>query len=112
MRRLAEGHQETPLPLADEQGRCGFGPRLPLLLISPFAKKNAVDHDLSDQASMINFVEYNWGLAGISGFADRVLASKDSSEGVPFDLARLFQFSGTRAGKLLLNPATGQKLQR
>jgi phospholipase C len=30
-------------PLADEQGRCGFGPRLPLLVISPWAKTNYVD---------------------------------------------------------------------
>ena len=27
-------------PLADQQGRCGFGPRLPLLLVSPFSKVN------------------------------------------------------------------------
>src|SRR6185437_13155639 len=29
-------------PLAGEQGRCGFGPRLPLLVISPWAKSNYV----------------------------------------------------------------------
>src|SRR5713101_2598810 len=31
-------------PLGGEQGRCGFGPRLPLLVISPWAKRNAVDN--------------------------------------------------------------------
>jgi len=100
---------QTTAPLAGEQGRCGFGPRLPLLLVSPFAKRNAVDHNLSNQASMINFVEYNWGLPGISGSADQVQASTDASEGVPFDLANMFEFSGKKAGKLFLNPATGQK---
>jgi hypothetical protein len=30
---------------------------------------------------------------------------------VPFDLAGLFEFSGRRDGKLLLNPATGQRLE-
>jgi phospholipase C len=43
--------------LNGEQGRCGFGPRLPMMVISPFAKSNHVDHNLSDQASIINFVE-------------------------------------------------------
>ena len=47
--------------------RCGHGPRLPLLLISPYAKPNYVDHNLTDQASIINFIEYNWGLGYIDG---------------------------------------------
>ena len=35
---------------AHAQGRCGYGPRLPLLVISPWAKQNFVDHtrDRSD----------------------------------------------------------------
>ncbi len=108
-----QGTLETPTPLAGEQGRCGFGPRLPLLVISPYAKKNDVDHNLSDQASMINFVEYNWGLPGIPGSADQVLAAngKDASEGIPFDLAGMFEFEGKKNGKLFLNPTTGQRQQ-
>ncbi|MHB8241645.1 MAG: phospholipase C [Solirubrobacteraceae bacterium] len=104
-----QGTQETPTPLSDEQGRCGFGPRLPMMVISPYAKKDAVDHNLSDQASMINFIEYNWGVPGIPGSADQVLAGKDASEGAPFDLAGMFEFAGKRDGKLYLNPVTGQK---
>lgn len=42
------------------QGRCGYGPRLPLLLISPYAKQNYVDHTLTDQTSIIRFIEDNW----------------------------------------------------
>jgi phospholipase C len=106
------GTPQTPFPLAHEQGRCGFGPRLPLLVISPFAKRDAVDHNLSDQSSMINFVEYNWGLPGITGSADQVLAGRDASEGVAFDLAGMLQFGEDEAnGKLLLNPVTGQRLE-
>src|SRR5262249_41735056 len=30
-------------------GRCGYGPRLPFLVISPFAKRNFVDHAITDQ---------------------------------------------------------------
>ncbi len=106
-----QGTGETGTPLAGEQGRCGFGPRLPLLVISPYAKKNAVDHNLIDQASMINFVEHDWGLPGIPGSADQVLAGKDASEGIPYDLAGLFEFEGKKDGKLFLNPTTGQKEQ-
>jgi phospholipase C len=42
------------------QGRCGYGPRLPLLVISPFAKRNYVDHTVTDQSSILRFIEDNW----------------------------------------------------
>jgi phospholipase C len=42
------------------QGRCGYGTRIPLLVISPFAKKNYVDHTLVDQSSVLKFIEDNW----------------------------------------------------
>ena len=42
------------------QGRCGYGPRLPLLVISPWAKPNYVDHTMTDQSSIIRFIEDNW----------------------------------------------------
>jgi phospholipase C len=45
---------------AHAQGRCGYGPRLPLMVISPYAKANFVDHSLTDQSSIIRFVEDNW----------------------------------------------------
>jgi len=35
------------------QGRCGYGPRLPLLIISPFAQENFVDHSITDQSSIL-----------------------------------------------------------
>ena len=100
---------QTAAPLGGEQGRCGFGPRLPLLVISPLAKANAIDHHLSNQASVINMVEYNWGLPGISGSADQVLASQNAREGIPFDLAGMFRFGDAdRTRKVFLNPSTGQ----
>ena len=42
------------------QGRCGHGPRLPLLVISPWARRNFVDHTLTDQSSVLRFIEDNW----------------------------------------------------
>ncbi len=53
----------TPLLGADgnpAQGRCGYGTRVPLVVISPYAKKNYVDHTLTDQSSVLKFVEDNW----------------------------------------------------
>ena len=86
------GSESTSKPLANEQGRCGLGPRLPMLVISPWAKTNYVDHNLSDQSSIINFIEYNWRLPAIPGSFDQALARQDKAEHVPFDLAGMFDF--------------------
>ncbi len=53
----------TPLLGADGKpamGRCGYGTRVPLLVASPYAKKGFVDHTLTDQSSILKFVEDNW----------------------------------------------------
>ena len=47
----------APLPAL---GRCGYGTRVPLMVISPFAKHNYVDHTLTDQTSILKFIEDNW----------------------------------------------------
>ena len=55
-------------PLAGANpARCGHGPRLPLLVVSPWAIPNYVDHTLTNQASIINFIEANWTLGSIDG---------------------------------------------
>ena len=45
------------------QGRCGYGTRVPMVVVSPYSKKNYIDHTLTDQSSVLKFVEDNW-LAG------------------------------------------------
>jgi phospholipase C len=47
------------------EGRCGHGFRQPLIMISPYSKRNFVDHTLTNQASIIAFIEYNWNLGTI-----------------------------------------------
>ena len=42
------------------QGRCGYGPRQPLLVVGPYAKHNFVDHTMTDQTSVLRFIEDNW----------------------------------------------------
>jgi phospholipase C len=81
------------------QGRCGYGPRLPLLVISPFAKQNFIDHRTTDQASILRFIEDNWDLGRIGG---------DSSDVKSGSLMGMFDFDDEhRAARLILDPATG-----
>jgi len=87
-------------PLGGEQGRCGYGPRLPLFAISPWAKTNFVDHSLTDQSSILRFVEDNWKLGRINASFDDLAGSLNS----------MFNFDrdGRRADKLFLDPSTGE----
>ena len=69
------GDGSTALPGIDAsnphaQGRCGYGPRQPLLVVSPWAKEDFVDHTVTDQSSVIHFIEDNWleGPAHRAGF--------------------------------------------
>jgi len=83
----------------DQNGRCGYGPRLPLLVISLFAKKNYVDHAVTDQSSILRFIEDNWSLGRIGG---------GSTDAIAGSLNGLFDFDDSgRAAKLILDPATG-----
>jgi phospholipase C len=80
-------------------GRCGYGQRLPLLVISPYAKVNYVDHSLTDQTSILQFIEDNWNLGRIGGSSFDALAGS---------LINVFEFeNGGTARKLLLDPASG-----
>jgi phospholipase C len=40
----------------------GFGIRVPMLLISPYARKGFIDHHLGEFSSVLRFIEDNWGL--------------------------------------------------
>jgi len=79
-------------------GRCGYGPRLPLLVISPFARTNYVDHAVTDQTSVLRFIEDNWSLGRIGDH------SFDEKAGT---LAGLFDFTGASARVLILDETTG-----
>ena len=80
------------------QDRCGYGPRLPLMVMSPFAKTNAVDHGVTDQTSILRFVEDNW----LSG--QRIAGSFDHLAG---SLGGLFDFHRADDRPLILDPRTG-----
>jgi phospholipase C len=44
----------------------GGGTRIPLLVISPYAKPGFIDHTYYDHAPILKFIEANWGLPELS----------------------------------------------
>jgi phospholipase C len=62
----------------------GLGFRVPLIMISPFAKPGAIDHTTAEFSSVLRFMEMNWNLDNLT---DR---DKNTT-----DLTQLFNFSGT-----------------
>ena len=76
--------------------------RQPLLVVSPWARQNFVDHTVTDQTSVIRFVEDNW-LAG-----QRI--GTGSFDAIASSISQMFAFSKIRSnGTLFLNPSTGEK---
>jgi len=85
------------------QGRCGYGTRIPLIVVSPFAKVNHIDHTLTDQSSVLRFVEDNWL------FGQRIQPG-GSFDTIAGPLNNMFDFDRHQEGearKVFLDPATG-----
>jgi phospholipase C len=103
-------------PLADNngnaiQGRCGYGPRLPFLVISPWAKDNFVDHTVISQTSAIRFIEDNWQTGRLgNGSFDQLAGPIDNM----FDFDRDHRSGRGDDGQrtLFLNGQTGQPTSR
>ena len=45
----------------------GDGPRIPLIIVSPFTRGGHVSHTYADHASIVKFIERNWGLKPLTG---------------------------------------------
>lgn len=45
----------------------GDGPRIPLIVVSPYAQGGRIVHEYADHASIVKFIERNWQLAPITG---------------------------------------------
>jgi len=86
--------------------RCGYGERLPFLVISPRAKRNYVDHSINDTTSILRFIEDNWGLGRIGD------QSFNASAGT---ILGMFDFDDhdwdrdADGRKLFLDPTTGER---
>lgn len=86
-------------PFDDVKGRRGYGPRLPFLLISPWVKRNYVDHTQLDQSSVLKFIEYNWSLPSLG---------KNSTDQYAGNILNMFNFDDKPSlDKVILDPKTG-----
>jgi phospholipase C len=83
----------------------GDGPRVPLVAVSPYARKGHVDHTYYDHASILKFVERNWRLAPLSARSRDNLPNPVADPAHPYvplnrpalgDLMNLFDFKATR----------------
>ena len=110
---VQQGHPVLTTPLKGELGkpvwgRCGYGTRIPMLVISPRVDANLIDHTLADQSSIIRFIEDNW----LHGQRVQPGGSFDSVAG---DLDHLFRADGRKDWdrdhrddrRLILDPNTG-----
>ncbi len=81
----------------------GDGPRIPLIVVSPYARRGHVDHMYSDHASILKFIEHNWGLSPLSprsrdNLPDPVMGAdpyRPVNGPSVSDLSSLFDFSRT-----------------
>jgi phospholipase C len=87
-------------PQSGHQARCGFGPRLPLLVISPYSRRNFVDGTVTSQSSVPKFIEDNW----LSG--ERV--GGGSNDAITGTLTNMLNFDQHGARQLFLDPTTGE----
>ena len=94
------GPNSNGLPV---QGRCGYGPRLPLMVISPWAKANFVDNTVTDQSSITRFIE--------DTFLSSTRIGGGSFDAMAGSLNNMFNFSNGAVVPIptpvILNPTTG-----
>jgi phospholipase C len=81
-------------------GRCGYGMRQPFIVISPWAKENYVDHTVTDQTSVMRFIEDNW--------LQEQRIGQGNFDSITSSILSMFDFTTVRKGVLLLNPSTGE----
>lgn len=85
----------------------GDGTRIPLIVVSPYAKAGYVDHTYMDHASISKFIEYNWSLKPLSARSRDNLPNPTVSATNAYvptnspalgDMTTLFDFTQTQAG--------------
>ncbi len=87
--------------VAHAQGRCGYGIRMPLMVISPYSKANFVDHTVTDQTSILRFIEDNWMNSQRIG--------SGSFDALANSIQSMMDFTKAESkGKLILNETTGE----
>ena len=62
----------------------GDGPRIPMIIVSPFTRGGHVSHVYADHASLVKFIERNWGLKPLTGRSRDNLPNPVSDAGNPY----------------------------
>jgi len=79
----------------------GDGPRIPLIVVSPYSRGGHVSHTYNDHASVLKFIERNWNLRPLTSRSRDNLPNPVSEEDNPYvplnspaigDLFDLFHF--------------------
>jgi DNA invertase Pin-like site-specific DNA recombinase len=74
-------YDHVPPPVIDAYGP---GPRVPVLVISPFAKPGYISHQMGEFSSFLKFMETNWGLPNL-GQRDAVATTSDLTDFFDFN---------------------------
>ena len=95
-------YDHVPPPQVDD---FGFGFRVPLLTISPYAKPGYIDSQLGEFSSVLRFIEDNWGLSQLThrdrdAFNLSYLFDFDQEPREPFELPLRDDCVGPRLHKL------------
>jgi phospholipase C len=91
----------------------GDGPRVPMLVISPYARPGFVDHTYTDHVSILKFIEANWHLSPLTSSSEDNLANATPGVYVPKerpaigDLMTMFDFSHPSFATLALPSRSG-----
>ena len=83
----------------------GDGTRIPMLVVSPYARPGHIAHEYSDHVSLLKFIEANWGLPAITARSRDNMPNPIADPANPYvpvntpaldDLFSLFDFHGRR----------------
>jgi phospholipase C len=72
-------YDHVPPPRVDE---IGMGIRVPMLVISPYANRGQIDHEVGEFSSPLKFIQTNWGL---DHHTERIRLTHDFSHAFDFE---------------------------
>jgi phospholipase C len=61
----------------------GDGPRVPMMVVSPYARQGFVDHTYTDHVSLLKFIEANWKLPPLTSYSEDSLPNATPGAYVP-----------------------------
>jgi phospholipase C len=85
----------------------GDGPRIPMQVVSPYARQGFVDHAYTDHVSILKFIEANWGLKPLT-YSEDNLPNATPGQYVPKarpaigNLMAMFNFQNPHFGTIKL----------